>query len=367
MPFSRPNLAALRSTARASFQARLPGADTTLRRSNIAISADTMAGLVNGEYGYIDYIIDQLFPDTATDYLARWLAIFNIPEGSATLAGGNAIFAGVDTTPIPAGTLVQKTDGSAQYATQAGAVISGGTATVAILALQASAGSVGNAPANAPLTLSVAIANINGAAAVDGAGLTGGVDQPTPEDLRAELLARIQAPPQGGNDNDYVQWALEAIPGAVTRAWVFPNNRGPGTVDVAFVMDGRSNIIPLSGDIATVQAYIDGKRPVTDDCVVFALTATPLNLTIHGLTPNNAATQAAIATAIEALLQRVAAPPNAALPGNLTSTGTVAFADIDDAIEGAAGVIYHLLTVPAGVDVTAAAGQIFVPGVNTYT
>jgi uncharacterized phage protein gp47/JayE len=50
------------------------------------------------------------------------------------------------------------------------------------------------------------------------------------------------APPQGGASADYLAWLL-AQPG-VTRAWVFSLNRGAGTVDDAFVMDGRANIIP---------------------------------------------------------------------------------------------------------------------------
>ena len=99
--------------------------------------------------------------------------------------------------------------------------------------------------------------------------------------------------------NDYVQWATGVA--GVTRAWCFPLNRGPGTVDVAFVMDARADFIPLPADVAAVQAAIDAVKPVTADCIVFALATDAIAVTIHNLVPNTPVTQAAVLASLGAL------------------------------------------------------------------
>ena len=64
--------------------------------------------------------------------------------------------------------------------------------------------------------------------------MTGGVEAENDDDLRARILQRIQNPPMGGAQADYVTWAL-AVPG-VTRAWAAPE-QGIGTITVRFLMD----------------------------------------------------------------------------------------------------------------------------------
>lgn len=119
------------------------------------------------------------------------------------------------------------------------------------------------------------------------------------------MLLRVRTP-QGGAPADYLAWTL-AQPG-VTRAWVFPLNRGPGTVDVAFVMDGRASIIPQPADVSAVQSAINLLRPVTADCQVFAPAGDPFAVTLAALSPNTPATQAAINAAVADLLARDAMP-----------------------------------------------------------
>ncbi|HTW71490.1 MAG TPA: baseplate J/gp47 family protein [Acetobacteraceae bacterium] len=87
---------------------------------------------------------------------------------------------------------------------------------------------------------------------------------------------------------------MPAQPG-VTRAWVFPLNRGPGTVDGAFVMDGRANTIPQPADVAAVQSAINLLRPVTAHCQVFAPAGVPFAVTLAALSPITPATHAEFA------------------------------------------------------------------------
>jgi uncharacterized phage protein gp47/JayE len=377
MPFLRPTLAALRQRIRGQFQARLPGADMRPRRSVLGVHADVLGGELWEEYGYLDYIVDQMLPDTATDYLARWMAIYNLTPQGAIQAAGNVVFTGTATTPIPAGTLVQ--DGSGvQFATTAAAVlVGGGTATATVGVLAVVGGANGNEAGGTVLTMPVAIAGVAGNPAFDGSGAPGGADSESITSQRQRLLLRIRQPPQGGAAPDYIQWALEVA--GVTRAWCLPLMNGAGTVGVTFMMDGRVNPIPLTGDVTAVQAFINAVRPVTATPTVFAPTADTLALTIHGLLPSNATVKAAIAASYADILMQKASP---GAPGGITvwgldpagsgvavplaSPGLIAFADIDDSVSQAAGVSYHLLSSPS-TDHTSAAGGIAVPGTITYT
>jgi uncharacterized phage protein gp47/JayE len=359
MPNVRPNLSQLRSSARAAFAAKLPGADTTLRRSNITVSADTMAGFVNGEYGYLDYVFNQMFlSHGATDpfYIGVQGAEYGMAPAAATQAAGNAIFTGTSGTDIPNGTLLEDSLQN-EYATQADVSIGGGGyVTVAIEAVEG--GAAQNLAPGAPLTLVNAIAGVNATANVDGSGLSGGTDAQTPEAFAQQILARKRQPPQGGTENDYVTWAKQ-VPG-VTRAWALPLNRGPGTIDVSFVMDGRVNIIPLSGDLAAVQAWINGHtdqygniigRPVTDDCVVFAPTPSAVNFTITGVSTAN---QPAVTAALKALMATTAIG------------GGLSFQDqIIPAVAGAAGTDSFAVTAPSS-DVAGVTGELLTMGTITW-
>lgn len=351
MAYSRPTLGSLRRDARAAISAVVTGADALLRWSVLRVLADVLAGFTHQVYGYLDWLARQLLPDTAEDnWLDRWARLYGLARKAASAASGTITLTGTAGTVLASGSLLTRSDG-AQYATTAEATIgSGGSATVAVQA--STAGADGNAEAGTTLALYVAQVGIAGTATVGSAGLSGGAAAETDAALRARLLARMSNPPQGGSQTDYEAWAL-AVSG-VTRAWVYPLNRGAGTVDVAFVMDGRSSIVPLSGDVATVQAYIDERRPVTADCVVFAPVGEALNVTIAGLSPDTSAIRAAIATELADQILRDGAPG-----------GTIRKSRLMEAVSRATGESYHTMTLPAG-DVTFAAGHIAIPGTVTF-
>lgn len=348
--FPRPTLAALRQQGRQAIAARLPGFDPTLPRSILGVVSDALAALLHHQYGYLDFIARQTIPDTAeAEYLDRWCRIVGLQRKAPAAATGNVAFAGTNGTVIAAGTRLIRSDGVA-YATDAEATIASGTATVAVTAEVT--GEDGNVGAGAVLALSTAVPGLLNTATVAVGGLAGGAAAEPDEDLRERLRDRLASPPQGGAATDYEAWARE-VPG-VTRAWVYPGNRGVGTVDVAFVMDGRENIIPLSGDVAAVQAVIDLKRPVTADSVAFAPTASPLAVTITGLSPDTSAVRAAIVAELAAQIGRDSAPG-----------GTIRKSRLIEAVSRAAGENWHTMSVPSG-DVTHSAGVIAVPGTVTW-
>ena len=77
------------------------------------------------------------------------------------------------------------------------------------------------------------------------------------------------------------------------------------------LFDTRVNNVPLSGDIASVQAYVDGVRPVIGACTVYAPTADALAVTVHNLVPGDTLTKANVTAQLDALIASVPHPEHA--------------------------------------------------------
>ncbi len=343
MPLVRPTLEEAIEAVRGDFAARLPGADTRTRRSPLDVFARVVGYVHHTIYGWLDWLAKQLLPDTSeVDWLARHASIWGVTRKPAAYATGSITVTGTAGTLVPEATVWQRSDG-VQYAQDAAVTIGGGgTAQVVVTAV--AAGDAGNADAATPVSLVSPIAGVQSDGAVAGGGIAAGADEETDDSLRARVLARIQAPPHGGNAADYEQWAL-AVPG-VTRAWVFPLSNGAGTVVVRFMMDETyADGVPQPIDVAAVQEAIDAVRPVTALATVAAPVAAPLAFDIR-LAPDSAARRAAVEAELRDLIFREAAPG-----------GTLLISHIREAISVAAGEVDHTLLAPTA-DQTVIAAQI---------
>ena len=143
--------------------------------------------------------------------------------------------------------------------------------------------------------------------------------------------------------HDYVRWARQQ-PG-VTRAWCYPEWLGAGTVGVAFVMDGRVNVLPLAGDVAAVQAALDIERPVTARLTVFAPATHVVPVEVD-LNPDTPAIRAAVSAELTDFFAREAEPG-----------GTLHPSRISEVVSLAEGEFSHVLVLPAA-PVTAPAGAL---------
>ncbi len=156
------------------------------------------------------------------------------------------------------------------------------------------------------------------------------------------------------------------MPG-VTRAWVFKNWMGVGTVGVSFVMDDQAgSILPGAGIIATVLAYLDdpARAPPIGDTFVFAPTLDAIAFTIQA--PDDGVTRPAIQAALAALILQDQSPGGAyLLPDGTPPAGVIKLDRMWSAIEGAAGVVDALLISPTA-DFTAGSGQLPSLGVITW-
>lgn len=369
MPFQRPTLSQLRQQVAADITSNIPGADGLLRFSNLNVIGTVQAGMANLHYGYLDWISKQSVPFTCTgEYLEAWAGLVGITRLAATAASGTATFTGTPGIVIPAGTLIVRGD-QKTFFTAADVTIGGG-GTGIVTATATVAGAAGNTSVSTVLSLAQAIAGVisNGSATT---AFTGGADVEDDDSLRARMLERFAAPPQGGDQQDYVTWAL-AVPG-VTRVWCLPSGMGAGTVVVYFMLDVteatysgfpqgtnggatlETRTSPATGDQLAVANYIFTRQPVTALVYAVAPIAAPQNFTIKGLLPNTGAMQTSIAAAITDAFLRLGA----------ANGGTVYMADIEGAINAIPGIIDFIITSPT-TDITTTTGNLPTLGTITY-
>ena len=351
MSYVRPTLAEIVQRVSNDVTSRLETGDDVLRRSDAEVYSRVFAGVAHGMYSFIDWVSRQILPDSSDlDILIRQSSLWGVERKAAATATGSVTFTVQSGSVVPAGVLLQALDGQ-QYVTTADAVVTAPTATAPVEALEA--GAAGNRVAGQNMTLVSPIAGVQ-SVAVSGE-LSGGADIESEDELRARLLARIRKPPQGGCSYDYEAWALEVD--GVTRAWVYPQELGLGTVTVRFVRDNDgtgSAILPDAAEVAEVQAYIDERRPVTADVTVVSPVAVPLNFQISGLTPATQAVKDAIAAELQDLLLRESVPG-----------GTILLSHIRAAISAATDEDDYALVSPAA-NVTHTTGQMATMGTITW-
>lgn len=350
MPFVRPTLTELIDRVITDISSRVTGVDSAvLRRSLLGIIGQSEAGAVHLLYGFLDWIAKQCIIDTAEkEYLERWAAIWKITRKTAGFANGQAAFIGTVGSTIPNGTIVQRQDGI-QYKTLGDTVFGAGPLVVSVLALEA--GEAGDFDAGLPIFLLSPIAGVQ-STGTSATKIEGGIDTESDKRLLARLLARIQQPPHGGADFDYVMWALEVA--GVTRAWVYPRQLGAGTVTVLFVCDDLPDIIPTPAKVAEVQTYINARRPVTAEVYVLAPVPDPLNMTIK-LLPNSVAVRAAVTAEVADLIVRDSKPGVPTLISRLRESVSLAAGEADNAI------------VTPTADVPHATGHMATVGTLTFT
>lgn len=358
MAYTVPSLKDLAQRARNAFRADLPGSDAWLWPNNIYVAAKVFAGLVWELFGYLRFINRQQFIKSANDYwLQQHGQEYGIGKKQASYAQGSVVLTGTPststvTTTIAAGTTFARSDGTTYTTNSAVDLSFAGQATVTVTCT--TTGPVGNAIYGTTLTSTDP--NIT-AATVDTAGIGGGADQETTEQYRARLLNRKQQPPQGGSANDYATLAKEVA--GVTRAWPVKNAYGPGTVGLWFTMDGTyPSGIPQASDVATVQAYIDAKAPVTATAIVQAPRAYPIDVVVGNLTPDTYANRSAAALEISAAVARNAGVATDNSPVTLYQSW------LWQAVSSVVGEMHHKIIAP-GTDVPIPNG--YLPVVRSVT
>lgn len=330
MIIPRPNITTIIGRIRADALSFMTNTDPWLRRSLLDVVLRVLAKVSDTLFAYLINLFAQCMWDSATGlYLQRWAGIFGVQVKGTQAATGPVSMAGVSGSVVIDQSVLLRADG-AQFVVSGPIALVGGAATATVTA--AVAGSAGNCAAGTVLTFASPSAGVGATATVGAGGIAGGEDLEGDPSLSARFLARVREEAQGGDADDYVNWAL-ALPG-VTRAWTFPLWMGAGTVGLCFVMDGRTDIIPLSADVEAVQAAIDPLVPLPATLIVFAPTPLPVNY-ILGVTPDSA--QAAVAASLADLYAREGIP-----------SGTILLSHVQAAIMTGTGATDFTLGSPVG-------------------
>lgn len=340
MPFDTPSLPVLVNRTQSDL------AGDALRRSDAQVLARALSGTAYGLYGYMDWIIDQILPDTADEVTLERMADLRLkqPRKAAQPAEGSVSFTAAANAVVDVGTVLQSSDGRS-YKVTVGKTTVAGTNTVAVEAVDA--GVIGNADPGLVLNLVQPVEGVAVTFTVLAPGLIGGIAQESVEALRARVVRSYKVLPHGGSRDDYETWALEC-PG-VTRAWCRRKYMGPGTVAVFFMRDGDVNPIPDASQLTEVLDYIEQVRPVTAELYVLAPIPVPVTYRIR-LTPDTAAARAAVEAQLIDLHSREAGLGDALL-----------LTHIAEAISGSTGETDHKLLAPVA-DVPAAANQLLTFG-----
>ncbi|WP_339416132.1 baseplate J/gp47 family protein [Pseudomonas sp. RL_105y_Pfl1_103] len=294
MPFETPTLPVLVSRTQSDL------ASDALRRSDAQVLSRALSGVAYGLYGYLDWIVEQILPDTADEETLERIANLRLSRSrkAAQPAEGTASFTAAAGRVVDVDTVMQANDGRA-YRVSEGVITVAGTNTAKLEAVDA--GTLGNIEAGMVLTLVQPVEGLVSTFTVLAPGLIGGIAQESVESLRARVVRSYRVIPHGGSADDYETWALE-VPG-VTRAWCRRNFLGPGTVGLFVMRDDDANPIPDPAQLAEVKAYIEPLRPVTAELYVLAPVRVPVVYQIR-LTPDTSAVRAAVSVQLQDLHNR---------------------------------------------------------------
>jgi uncharacterized phage protein gp47/JayE len=285
-------------------------------------------------YYYQGNIAVELMPDTAVANLSRFGAIWGVPQDQPAKATGNVIVTGTVGVAIPSNIIFSYPNSNYTYKSTAGGTIgSGGTLSVPVVAQIA--GTASNVEAGTQLKVNSVVGGLTSQlGVVDAGGIAGGLDLESNDSWRSRILARIRRAAMGGCANDYETWVNAALPG-VGDVSIISGYGGLPNVGVVFAMAGP--VVPTSGQIATVQAYLDqpGIKPVTAVPVVLAAVLHPVACTVH-LSPDTPTLRTAVTNALALCFQQ-----------NGAINGTITFASLENAIASVVGSGSYVLSVPS--------------------
>jgi uncharacterized phage protein gp47/JayE len=378
MTTPRATLEELEARSQAEIESKLDGAQARLFGTPESVLATVSAGHAHGLYGRVERAERQIFVQHMDDeWLDAALATWGLSDGAggfgrlaAVQATGKAIFTGASPAEMPTGREVKI--GDEIYTIDSGYTYVAAASEDHEFDVTAKvAGSAGNAIGGATISLVTPIAGIVSDGTVSPLEIKNGSDIETIEAARERLLEKIRSAGAGGADGDYVVFA-KAASVLVTRAWELPRENGQGTMLLLIANDNETPPTADSTLIDTVQealqdtdanGKITGVAPTTAILTVGSVGTKALSVTAAITLEDGAIWQdddgegvkKDVTAEIAALVERVAEPEV-----------TITLEEIAGAIQRAAGVSSHTLTVP-GADVTHTSQQIPYIGTHTLT
>ena len=308
--------------------------------------ARVLAYEINSLDAYIKYLSKQMVPTTAEkEYLEYHCAAKGIYRKLKTAAYGTAETAMNEGCILEVGTIWNRNSDNLQYKLTEKITASGGSQIIKLECL--TPGTLGNCSEGDILTIANAIPGVDSTATVILVGA--GADDETDKDLLARYLAFVRNVFHGGNNSDYVKWALQVE--GVNRAWCYPCALGPGTAIVR-IMTPQG--FPDELLCQKVVAHVNSVRPPTyKRFLVLSPTAKAIDIELT-IVPDNEELRQAITSALQSILDDESAPE-----------GTVLVSDIHRAILTVSGIKDYTLHRPAQ-NISCGLGELAVLGVVTW-
>ena len=278
----------------------------------------------------------EMFIQTATldGLLPMHADTWGVPRQGAKAAIGYVLLSATQAVPVRAGAGFTGEGGSGWRRTRAATMPAGSNGTPVPVQAETS-GAAGNLAADTTLTLVSAVAGISGVA-VDGSGLAGGFDIEEVEAWRSRILLRVRQRSAAGTVAQYTELADAAGAGSVN---VVPGWLGEHTVGVIVLMPGP--VVPTAAQVATIQSYIDAKRPVRGNVTVVAGQIVTRNPTIS-LNPDTVNARALVAGAVSTYY------------AGIGLGGWIYTSQLSDAISSIAGEVSHFVSDPTADEQLAA-------------
>jgi hypothetical protein len=181
---------------------------------------------------------DAAMPDTATgDDLDRICAIYGLTRSAGAGAQGNVtVTCTGSVTYVTGQELVSDTTGKRYRVVTSTTTTTGGS--VAVVGIDV--GTATDLDAGESLTWTSPPSGSATTCVVASGGLVDGADADNDGRLRERLLKLLREPQNGGSWAHYRQWAEDAS-SAVEDAFVYPAAQGPGTVHLAYTIEGDAD------------------------------------------------------------------------------------------------------------------------------
>lgn len=353
--FARPSLSEILTRIAGDIAARTVG-HAYIRRMVERTLGFAVGGVAHHLHGHVEWVRKQLFPHTAdADGLQTWGDWLGTPRTAGARAAGRVQITGAGSLPV--GTIAQNGAGDTyRIGTHAGSGV--------YLIEAVETGARQNLSVGETVYLTSPIAAVSSTLAVSLA-ISGGADTEELELYRQRVIEALRKPIPYGKRGDYRRWML--MREGVTRAWEQDLRMGPGTVSMAFVYDGRSDIFPTADDLASMQAWIDSQRP--QDLRRAYVTSPVQNAITLTVAAKGSMTQADMATQIRNFLKEDA-----------QLEAPMSMSRLHEAISRTPGEISHAITAlsigtpsgftvldPQAVNITPGPWGLFTLGVLTLT
>lgn len=285
MAMHRESLEALQSRIYDMYKSLFNPVDKSTRYNLMRVLATVEAGIYHQLLGDLDFLSEQLFPDTATgDYLRlHWSD--RVPPLYAVAAIGKIKMTGTPTVSVPSGLVFTSANGKRYYTDKVSSIGQNREAIVWVKAEQA--GEDSNLGSGEKLRISSALpVGLDSEAVTIEKGILGGINEETDSEYLSRVLVSLRNTTRYGKIGDFAAWAVDSS-ADVSKAFEIKNFGVFGSLLIQVISGNHiDSTVAQVGNLDVVSSYIETVAPP----VLFTVRTPnliPLNMTITLIATEN--------------------------------------------------------------------------------